>query len=82
MEKYYLDLDEDVEAGVAIPLNFTIGLKDSLTEEYKKQLNDISEKAELLGKKEQELIEREKNLIQKEKEIHNREKTSNETRQK
>lgn len=81
-EKYYLDLDEKVEACVAVPLNFTIGLKDSLTEEYKKQLKDISEKAELLGKKEQELIEMEKSLIQKEKEIHDREKTANETRQK
>ena len=61
-EKYYLELDEDIEPCVATQLNHTIGLKDSLTQEYKKQLKDISEKAELLGKKEQELIEREKIL--------------------
>lgn len=61
-EKYYLDMDEDIQSCVATQLNPTIGIKDSLTQEYKKQLKDISEKAELLGKKEQELIEREKKL--------------------
>lgn len=81
-EKYYLDMDEDIQSCVATQLNPTIGLKDSLTQEYKKQLKDISEKAELLGKKEQELIEREKNLIQKEKKIHDKEKTTDEIRQK
>lgn len=61
-EKFYLDLDEEAEACVAMSLNPTIGLKDSLNEEYQKQLKDISAKAELLGKKEQELIEMEKRL--------------------
>lgn len=61
-EKYYLGMDEDIQSCVATQLNPTIGLKDSLAQEYKKQLKDISEKAELLGKKEQELIDREKRL--------------------
>ena len=81
-EKYYLDLDEDIQPCVATQRNCTIGLKDSLIEEYQKQLKYIAARAELLGKKEQELIEKEKSLIQKEKEIHNREKTANEVGQK
>lgn len=61
-EKYYLDLDEEIEPCVATQMNRTIGLKDSLAEEYQKQLKDIAAKAEALGKKEQELIERERKL--------------------
>lgn len=61
-EKYYLETDEDIQSCVATQLNPTINLKDNLTQEYKKQLKDISEKAEILGKKEQELTEREKRL--------------------
>ena len=84
-EKYYLDLDDDIEPCVATGFNLPFGLKESLIEEYKKHINAISEKAELLGKKEQELIEREKRLNTKlsdlnfkERDIYDSEKELNE----
>ena len=81
-ENYYLDLDEDVEPCVATRQNLTKSLKDVLIEEYQKQFADITNKAEMLGRKEQDLIEREKILIQKEKEVHNREKRTKEIEKK
>lgn len=81
-ENYYLELDEDIEPCVSTRQNLTKSLKDVLREEYQKQFADITDKAEMLGKKEQDLIEREKILIQKEKEVHNREKTTKEIEKK
>lgn len=81
-EKYYLELDDDVEPCVATRLNPVIGFRDGLIQEYQKQLIDIAKKAELLGKKEQELVEKERLLIRRETEIRDREDKAIEARNK
>ena len=73
-ENYYLDLDEDVEPCIAAKMKDMTGLKESLTQEYQKQLKDITVKAEMLGKKEQELVEREKRLDRRTADLNTKEK--------
>ena len=83
-EKYYLDMDEDVEPCFATQSNDKISITERLAEEYRIQLKDISTKAESLGKKEHELIEKEKRLnikfdkiILQQKDIQNKENELN-----
>lgn len=61
-EHYYLQLDDELAACVATNTAVPVSLSDILTEEYKKQLSDITQKATALGEKEKELQLREEKL--------------------
>lgn len=61
-EHYYLPLDSDVDPCSAGSCIATLSLAEELRIEYKKQLADITRKAEELGKKEQALQSKEHQL--------------------
>lgn len=62
VKHYYLKLDVEVESCLAGSTATTLSLADGLRAENQKQLINISQKAEELGKKEQALQEREHQL--------------------
>lgn len=72
-KQYYLQLDEDIEPCIADNDEITVSLVDVLNEAYKRQLADISKKAETLGQKEQELRDREEKINKKSLEVTKKE---------
>ncbi len=76
-EKYYLDLDDEIEPCTAshIPI---YSLADELTKVYQMQLSDISANVQALVRKEYELKSKEKALVAKASEITRKEKANDE----
>lgn len=72
-EKYYLNLDKEVEPCIAQSDGAIRSLVDELKEIYEKQLSDLSIKIKNLAKKEDELRAKERYLVTKEEEIFRRE---------
>ena len=72
-EKYYLNLDKEVEPCIAQSDGSIRSLVDELKEIYEKQLSDLSIKIKNLAKKEDELRAKERYLVTKEEEISRRE---------
>ena len=75
-KQYYLDLDEEVEAYPAPIGNEILSLAEQLKTVYKKQLDEIVEKSEKLGKKEKELELREQELNNKLREVSQKENSN------
>lgn len=72
--QYYLHIDDHIEPCIATTNNMVISIEDRLSKEYQKQLIDIFQKAEELGKKEQVLLDKEQKLKEKESEVNLKEK--------
>ena len=69
-EKYYLSLDEDLEAVVAKNMS----IQQSVVDLFEQKMNDIIKKTEIHGKMQQQLEEKTKQLTEKEKSLNSREK--------
>lgn len=77
-EKYYLELDNEIEPCTATNGSTLCSLVDELKKVYQMQLLDISENVQALVRKEDELKAKEKELVEKASEIACKEKNNDE----
>lgn len=77
-EKYYLELDDEIEPCTATTDSTVYSLVDELKKVYQMQLMDISENVQALVRKENELKAKEKELVAKASEIACKEKNNDE----
>lgn len=70
-EKYYLQLDNEIESCAAEICSPSMSLLEELKKEFERQMAELATKAVELGKKEQQLIEKEQQLNQKAADLNN-----------